>query len=279
MAFNPKQLEKINQFELQRIMESVGKQILSRYHPDTRRVQAVVHRILDANKDLEEVRKRKWGIAVIDSPVENAFVLPIGYVFVFTGMLKLCTNDDQLGAILSHEIAHCIQNHGAENVSFAHLLDLFSIVIIAAIWAVVPSDVISLLTHWLYEKSLEIFLQLPYNRKIEREADNVGLQLAARACFDVRESSAFWSKMAVLQKSFGKVPNIEFLSTHPSHESRSQFLDDLMDEAIKLRSSCGCPQLRYRDPRKEVEAAAQMLELARKELFKNNPTPVKIFQI
>ncbi|XP_035207781.1 metalloendopeptidase OMA1, mitochondrial-like isoform X2 [Stegodyphus dumicola] len=156
MAFNSKQLEKINQFELQRIMESVGNQILSPYHPDARRVQTVVNRILDANKDLEEMRKRKWGIAVIDSPVENAFVLPIGYVFVFTGMLKLCTNDDQLGAILSHEIAHCIQNHGAENVSFTHLLDLFSIVIIAAIWAVVPSDAISLLTHWLYEKSLEV---------------------------------------------------------------------------------------------------------------------------
>ncbi|XP_035229886.1 metalloendopeptidase OMA1, mitochondrial-like [Stegodyphus dumicola] len=85
--------------------------------------------------------------------------------------------------------------------------------------------------------------------------------------------------MAVLQKSFEKVPNIEFLSTHPSHESRSKYLDDLMDEAIKLRSSCGCPLLGYRDPRKEVEAAAHRLELIRKELFKNDPKPVKIFQI
>ncbi|CAL1298070.1 unnamed protein product [Larinioides sclopetarius] len=230
MAFNSKQLETINKFELEQCMENFGSQMLPPNHPAVRRVERVVKRILAANANIKELEGKKFGISVIDSPVENAFVVPLGHVFVFAGMLNLCTNDDQLGIVLSHEIAHCIMNHGAENVSFVHLLDLISLVIIAAIWAVIPNDSVSLLSHWLYQKCIELFLELPYNRTIEIEADFVGLQLAARACFDVRESSAFWNKMAFLTKTFGNGPEIEFLSTHPSHETRSEYLDSIMEE-------------------------------------------------
>ncbi|XP_054707556.1 metalloendopeptidase OMA1, mitochondrial-like [Uloborus diversus] len=277
IAFTPEQLEKINAFELQQILEGVKQQILPSSHPASVRVSRVVHRILTANSDIEEVRRKTWNVAVIESSLENAFVLPIGYVFVFTGMLKLCSNDDQLGTILAHEIAHCIQNHGAENVSFVHLLDLLSIIIIAAIWAVLPSDSISVLTHWLYQKSIQIFLQLPYSRKIETEADNVGLQLAAKACFDVRESSAFWSKMAILKNTFGSNSEIEFLSTHPSHEKRSEYLDGLMEEALKIRTESGCPRLRATDPRMDVEGVAKALEVARKAYLNDNPKPVFVY--
>ncbi|KAG8176657.1 hypothetical protein JTE90_029304 [Oedothorax gibbosus] len=273
MAFNDKQLEQINEFELQQIMNQLGEHILPETHYLHQRVEAVVKRILLANTDIEEMKHKKFGIAVIDNSIENAFVLPIGYVFVFTGMLKLCSNDDQLGIILSHEIAHCLQNHGAENVSFSHLLDLISIAIIAAIWAVVPSDSISLLTHWLFQKSVKLLFELPYNRKIETEADKVGLQLAAKACFDVRESSAFWAKMAFLKNTLGDGPEIEFLSTHPSHEKRSEYLDSIMDEAITFRKFCGCPNLSYRDPRNDIETVSKALEMTRSKYFERNTKP------
>lgn len=277
IAFNSKQLEKINEYELQQILDKIQGQIFPDHHPYSLRVKAVVNRIISANQDIKEVKQKKWDVAVINSSIENAFVLPIGYVFVFTGMLNVCSNDDQLGIILSHEMAHCIQNHGAENISVVHLLDLISIMIIAAIWAVLPSDSISLLTHWLYSKLTEILLQLPYNRKIETEADKVGLHLAAKACFDVRESSAFWSKMAFLNKAHNKMPQIEFLSTHPNHETRSEYLDSIMNEAIKLRAECGCPRLRYSDPRMEVEAITKLLEISRQKYLEQNPKPVHVF--
>ncbi|GFU08980.1 metalloendopeptidase OMA1, mitochondrial [Trichonephila clavipes] len=214
--------------------ENLGGQVLPANHPATKRVENVVNRILAANADIKELEGKKFRITVINTPAENAFVIPIGHVFVYAGMLNLCSNDDQLGIILSHEIAHCILNHGMENLSFTHLLDLCSLAIIAVIWAVIPSDTISVLSHWMFNKSIALFLQLPYNRTIETEADHVGLQLAAKACFDVRESSAFWSKMAYLSKKFGSGPEVEFLSTHPSHESRSEYLNNIMDDALVI---------------------------------------------
>ncbi|KAF8794555.1 metalloendopeptidase OMA1, mitochondrial-like [Argiope bruennichi] len=279
MAFNPKQLDRINEFELEQIMENFGPKMLPPNHPAVRRVERVVRRIIAANADIKELEGKKFGISVIDSTIENAFVIPLGHVFVFSGMLNLCSNDDQLGIILSHEIAHCIMNHGAENVSFVHLLDLISLVIIAAIWAVIPNDSVSLLSHWLYQKCIQLFLELPYNRTIEVEADFVGLQLAAKACFDVRESSAFWNKMAFLSKTFGNGPEIEFLSTHPSHEKRSEYLDSLMEQALQLRSSCGCPRLSYRDPRLDVATANLALELTRRKFFELNKKPENIFKV
>ncbi|GIY96418.1 metalloendopeptidase OMA1, mitochondrial [Caerostris extrusa] len=279
MAFNPKQIEQINRFELDMLMQNFGSKLLPHNHPTTIRVQNVVRRIIAANADIKEFEGKEFGVSVVDSSVENAFVIPLGHVFVFSGMLNLCSNDDQLGTVLSHEIAHCILNHGAENVSFAHLLDMISIVIIAAIWAVIPIDSFSVLMHWLYQKSIKIFLELPYSRKTEMEADYVGLQLAAKSCFDVRESSAFWCKMAFLTKTFGNGPEIEFLSTHPSHEKRSESLDNIMDQAVQLRTLCGCPKLTWRDPRLHVEAVNKAIELQRRQFFEQNKKPVDVIKI
>lgn len=279
MAFNSKQLEKINQFEFQQLMQKMHKDMLPLNHPSTQRVQAVVDRLLKANWDIKEMKDKKWNVAVINSSEENAFVLPSGFVCVFSGMLTLCSTDDELGVILSHEIAHCIQGHGAENVSLAHLLDLISILIIAAIWAIFPSDSLSLVGHWLYSKAMKLFFELPYNRKIESEADFVGLHLAAKACFDVRESSAFWAKMAILQNSMNNGPAIEFLSTHPSHETRSVYLDSIMDKAMKYRYDCGCPKLKPVDPRLNVEIMAKALDVARQKYLQQFPKPLTPFHL
>ncbi|GFR00192.1 metalloendopeptidase OMA1, mitochondrial [Trichonephila clavata] len=279
MAFNSNQITKVLELEMDQLMENLGKQVLPADHPATKRVVNVVNRILAANADIKELEGKKFKISVINTPEENAFVMPIGHVFVYAGMLNLCINDDQLGIILSHEISHYILNHGMENVSFIHLLDLCSLAIIAVIWAVIPSDTVSALSHWMFNKCISLFVQLPYSRTIETEADYVGLQLAAKACFDVRESSAFWSKMAYLSKKFGNGPEVEFLSTHPSHESRSEYLNNIMDDALKLRTSCGCPRLTYGDPREKVSTILKETEASRKAYFEQHKKPVVIFKI
>jgi hypothetical protein len=104
---------------------------------------------------------------------------------------------------------------------------------------------------------------------LETEADIVGLELAAKACFDVRETSAFWHKMAIIDSVEGmtissdeiKIPgNAEFLSTHPSHKTRYTYLDSLMEEAIKIREKCNCPRLPKHDPRVTIEFMKKTIE-------------------
>ena len=129
---------------------------------------------------------------------------------------------------------------------------------------------------------MRIILDTPYSRMLETEADIVGLQLAAKACFDVRETSAFWHKMAIIEKTEGiqfqsddiKIPmNIEFLSTHPSHKSRYLYLDSIMEESIKLRNSNNCPQLPLYDPRLMVEALEKYFEDSHKHRLIYLPKP------
>ncbi|XP_013773033.1 metalloendopeptidase OMA1, mitochondrial-like [Limulus polyphemus] len=260
VAFTPDQFEKIADFEFEMQLEAFQSQVLPQTHVACQRVAGVANRLLHSNMDLEQIYDKKWSVTVVNNPTENAFVLPSGQIFVFTGMLRLCINDDELGVVLAHEMAHCVLGHGAEQVSFAHLLDLTVIVVLAAIWAFLPSDGIAAVTHWFFHKVVDILLHLPYNRKLEIEADEVGLQLAAKACFDVRESSAFWSKIGLLKTLQGEVESMDWLSTHPSHTARSVYLDSLMDKALKQRYECGCPSLTRVDPRAQIENFKQKLE-------------------
>ena len=116
---------------------------------------------------------------------------------------------------------------------------------------------------------MSLILDQPYSRMLETEADIAGLELAAKACFDVRETSAFWHKMSIIERTQGiqftsddiQIPvKTEFLSTHPSHETRYQYLDSIMDDAIKLRNQCRCPPLPRYDPRLTVELLKKTIE-------------------
>jgi len=78
----------------------------------------VAKQLLDRNKDIEQINEHDWSVSVVDDEnTMNAFVLPSGNIFVFTGLLKICDNDDQLGIVLAHEISHAILLHGLEMVS------------------------------------------------------------------------------------------------------------------------------------------------------------------
>jgi hypothetical protein len=136
------------------------------------------------------------------------------------------------------------------------------ICLIGIIWTILPTDITATITTGISRLIMNVILDTPYSRMLETEADVVGLELAAKACFDVRETSAFWHKMSIIESTEGiqfssddiKIPvKTEFLSTHPSHETRYHYLDSLMDDAIKLRHKCNCPQLPKHDPRLTVE--------------------------
>ena len=122
VALKKNQVEKIGQIEFESIMEANDESLLPETHPYYDRVARVTTRILKSNPDVEGVKSKSWTISVMDSDEENAFVLPNGNIFVYTGMLKICSNDDQLGIVLSHEISHALLNHAGEQLSYINFV-------------------------------------------------------------------------------------------------------------------------------------------------------------
>ncbi|KAI9476307.1 MAG: peptidase M48 [Benjaminiella poitrasii] len=189
------------------VMHQFGRRILPPNHPYTRFVKRVAERIVQVS-GMEDM---KWEFYVINSPEKNAFVLPGGKVFVFTGILPVVENEDGMAAVLGHEISHQLARHSAEKLSFAKIL--FALQYTLLLLGIDPSFVFNRLTY-------NFLMMMPFSRKCEKEADNIGLQLMAQACFDPRESIEVWKRMEMHAEN--GVP--QFASTHPSHKNRIKLL-------------------------------------------------------
>ncbi|XP_033721825.1 metalloendopeptidase OMA1, mitochondrial isoform X2 [Tursiops truncatus] len=189
-----------------------------------------------------------------------------GQVFIFTGLLNSVTDIHQLSFLLGHEIAHAILEHAAEKASLVHFLDFLGLIFLTMIWAICPRDSLALLGQWIQSKLQEFMFDRPYSRTLEAEADKIGLQLAAKACVDVRASSVFWQQMEFAESLHGLPKLPEWLSTHPSHGNRAEHLDRLIPQALKIRESCNCPPLSGTDPRLLFKLSMKnFLEEAEKE--------------
>ncbi len=185
---------------------------------------------------IEEDLDFHWEFNVIDSEQANAFALPGGKVAVYTGILPVVENVDGLSAVMGHEIAHAVARHGAERMAHQKLVQYGSL---AAGMALGSMDVS---TQRMVMGALGMGAQygvlLPFSRKHESEADYMGLIYTARACFDPREAPEIWVKMGKHHKGQG-LPS-EFMSTHPSHETRIRQLNEWMPEALEVRKEyCG----------------------------------------
>eukprot|EP00105_Crassostrea_gigas_P019900 XP_011438536.1 PREDICTED: metalloendopeptidase OMA1, mitochondrial-like [Crassostrea gigas] len=128
----------------------------------------------------------------------------------------------------------------------------------AALWMIIPSNGIASITSWFMGRVTKYF-NLPFSRQLEKEADKVGLQLAAKACFDVREASVVWSMMQVKDTVEGNsIP--EFMSTHPSNETRVELIDFLIPRMTELRDKCNCPRLPSNDPRVAMQHVKRFMD-------------------
>ncbi|WP_162064112.1 M48 family metallopeptidase [Vibrio taketomensis] len=170
-----------------------------------------------------------WEVVVFDSEQVNAFALPGGKIGVYTGLLNVAKNQDQLATVIGHEIAHVLADHSNERLSQSQLantgLQITSIALGASEYAQYRDATMSALG-----LGVQVGVLLPYGRTQESEADIVGLELMAKAGFDPRQSIALWQNMAKASK--GQQPP-ELLSTHPSHGTRIQDLSETMQ---KLRN-------------------------------------------
>ena len=140
---------------------------------------------------------------------QNAFVLPGGKVFVFSGILQLTRNDSGLAAVLGHEIAHNLANHVGERMSsdLGTNFLMWPMIILTA-----PFGGLPLLMQLFGWGALDLAFGRPMNRRQETEADFIGLMMMAEACYDPREAASFWARM---EKAHQMEPP-EWLSTHPS---------------------------------------------------------------
>jgi predicted Zn-dependent protease len=168
-----------------------------------------------------------WEVRVFADDSPNAFALPGGKIGVNTGLLKVARTQDQLAAVIGHEVAHVTEGHANERVSseFAAQSTLQLLSAVADVSNPVHGQMIGLLG-----AGVQVGVLLPYGRKHESEADLVGLDLMAKAGFDPQESVALWLNMA---KAGGGQPP-EFLSTHPSHNTRINKLRKRIPSAMLL---------------------------------------------
>ncbi|XP_005423020.1 metalloendopeptidase OMA1, mitochondrial [Geospiza fortis] len=249
LVFGKEHFRELSQMEYDMWMEQFKSQMLPETDARYQVVERVVGHLSESNKDIPQVSALKWVIHVVDEPGVNAFVLPNGQVFVFTGLLDAVSDIHQLSFILGHEIAHAVLEHAAEKASLVHFLDFLSLIFLTMIWAICPRDSLAVVGQWIQSKLQEFMFDRPYSRTLEAEADKVGLQFAAKACVDVRASSVFWQQMELAEAIQGQPKVPEWLSTHPSHENRAEHLDRLIPEALKIRENCNCPSLSGPDPR------------------------------
>lgn len=168
-----------------------------------------------------------WEYTLIDDPkTQNAFCLPGGKVAVYTGLLPVTQNETGLAVVLGHEIAHAIAKHGAERMSQELLLSLGGQTLEMAMQKK-PAETRQAILQ-AFGLGATYGAILPFGRSQESEADRIGLIYMARAGYDPKEALAFWKRMEAA--SGGKQPP-QFLSTHPSHETRIQDLEKWMPEA------------------------------------------------
>lgn len=159
-----------------------------------------------------------WEIVVFDDPSANAFALPGGKIGVHTGILSVTKNQDQLATVLGHELAHVIAHHANERLSQQTAVQQGMNLINAVAQ---PGSASGQLLMGALGLGAQYGILLPYSRTQESEADIYGLELMAKAGFDPRESIHFWQNMD--QQTSRQQP--EFLSTHPSHDSRIRELE------------------------------------------------------
>ncbi|MCG9915037.1 MAG: M48 family metallopeptidase [Phenylobacterium sp.] len=160
-----------------------------------------------------------WEYAVFEDKSINAFVLPGGKVGVTTGMMAFVANDDELAAVLGHEVAHVMANHAAERYSQSTLAQVGAGVI-GAVTQNAESELAQTLGRYA-APALQVAVLMPYSRQHELEADRIGLDLMVRAGFSAKRGVNLWRRMAA--RGGSATPAI--LSTHPSDAARVQQLD------------------------------------------------------
>jgi metalloendopeptidase OMA1, mitochondrial len=196
LALSPSQELAVGRRSYAEVVDEVRDRVLPDDDVQVKRVRGIVDRVARAAA-IEPLQREillrvkgyrfDWQVSVVRDRQVNAFCLPAGKMVVFTGILPVAANDDQLASVLSHEMAHALAHHASERVARE-------------------------------QTASNILRSLSYDRLQESEADHIGLFLMTFAGYDPTQAVGFWERMQAATRAGGRPP--EFLSDHPSDEHR-----------------------------------------------------------
>ncbi|RLV91439.1 Mitochondrial metalloendopeptidase OMA1 [Spathaspora sp. JA1] len=231
---------KIGDYSYQQIKYQFQNQILPPTHPLYKRISNVMNKLLvvaltnetsnTSQQQQEHLRNLKWEINVVASEQDppNAFILPNGKIFIFSSIIPICQNDDGLATVLSHELSHQLAQHSSEQLSAQPFYLMLSTLLYSITGIRGINDLL-----------ISGLLTMPASREMESEADRIGCELMARACFNPESSLGFWARMNQMEKQTGKEMN-QWFSTHPATSKRIHDIQSWMPELNSIRDSAGC---------------------------------------
>jgi predicted Zn-dependent protease len=193
----------------------------------TQRVRAIAGRIIPHTGVFRpDAPGWKWEVNVINSNELNAFCMPGGKIMFYSGLVRqLSATDDEIAVVMGHEIAHALREHSREQVSQAMAAQT-AIGVGAALLGLGEGSA------QLANAGYEALIATRFSRTDEREADRIGLELAARSGYDPRAGVTLWQKMMRATQGGGRPP--EFLSSHPAEANRIQEIESLLPTVMPL---------------------------------------------
>jgi predicted Zn-dependent protease len=200
--------------------EILSKSKISMNQAQTQRVKRIGNRIaIAANKP-----DFQWEFNLVEDNQINAFCLPGGKVVVYTGILQVAKNDDQLATVMSHEVAHALARHGAERMSYEQISNGIGELSSVLLQGYAPEYASTF--NLAYSTGVNVGVMLPFSRSHENEADEIGVHLMHKAGYNINEAVNFWINMKKL-KGASKSTN-SFFSTHPSDDERIQNIEKIV---------------------------------------------------
>jgi predicted Zn-dependent protease len=190
------------------------------------RIQGAVEQYFRSQGNEKELQNYKWEFNLVESKEVNAWCMPGGKVVFYTGILPICQDETGVAVVMGHEVAHAIAKHGAERMSQSLVVQFGGMALGAALQSK-PKETQQL---WMsaYGLGAQFGVLLPFSRTHESEADRLGLTFMAMAGYDPNAAVGFWQRMAA---QGGQKPP-EFLSTHPSDETRINDIKKHLPEAM-----------------------------------------------
>lgn len=195
------------------------------------KIARAAEKYLAAEGDEDYLKDYKWEYHLIKSDQVNAWCMPGGKIAVYTGILPITKSEAGLAVVMGHEVSHALLNHGQRKMSQDQLTQLAG----AAGSAAFKNPSNSKLFQQAFGVTSQYGVALPYSRKFETQADELGLKLMAIAGYDPQVGVELWERMS---QAGGKEP-AEFLSTHPSNQSRINNISKQIESAKELGRKFG----------------------------------------
>lgn len=191
------------------------------------RIASAVEKYLTDNGFGSRISDFKWEFNLVEDDTPNAWAMPGGKVVFYTGILPLTQNEDGLAVVMGHEIAHAVARHGNERMSQGLMVQMGGIALSQALNEKPEATQALFLT--AYGLGSQVGVMLPYSRKHEYEADELGLIFMAMAGYQPSEAINFWTRMSQL----GGARPPEFLSTHPVDTKRIENIKRVLPKAME----------------------------------------------